>query len=142
MLRTSSITQSTKNLLLFVDVAKDGKVGVCGVDYVDQTIERSLLTSKNLNKAGRLTSNARIAFIQLRKAFTKAPILQYFDLKCHIRIETDVSGYVISGVLSQLTNSGWWHPVAYYLQKMIPAKTWYKTHNGELLAVVEEFKKW
>ncbi len=25
---------------------------------------------------------------------------------------------------------------------MIPAETWYKTHNGELLAIVEAFKTW
>ena len=25
---------------------------------------------------------------------------------------------------------------------MIPAKTWYKTHDGELLAIVEIFKTW
>ena len=25
---------------------------------------------------------------------------------------------------------------------MIPAKTWYETHNGELLAIVEDFKTW
>ena len=31
-----------------------------------------------------LTSNAREAFNHLRQAFTKAPILQQFDLKCYI----------------------------------------------------------
>ena len=25
---------------------------------------------------------------------------------------------------------------------MIPAKTWYETHNEELLAIVEAFKTW
>ena len=30
--------------------------------------------------------------------------------------------------------------MAYYLQKIIPAKTWYKTYNGELLAIVQAFK--
>ena len=46
-------------------------------------------------------------------------------------------------VLSQLTNdSGRWHPVTYFLHKMIPAKTQYKTHDGELLAIVEAFKTW
>ena len=51
-----------------------------------------------------LTPKTRIAFNHLWLAFTKAPILQYFDLKCHIRIETDVSGYAIDGVLSQLAS--------------------------------------
>ena len=47
-----------------------------------------------------LTSGAREAFNQLRQAFTKAPILQHFDPECHIRIETNASGYTIGGVLS------------------------------------------
>ena len=86
----------------------------------------------------------------MRQAFTKAPILRHFDPECHIRIETDASGYAIGGVLSQLTSDhltsdqdqGQWHPVAYFLRKMIPAETRYETHNGELLAIVEAFKTW
>ena len=50
-----------------------------------------------------LISGTKETFNQLRQAFTKAPILQHFDLKCHIRIETDASSYVIERVLSQLT---------------------------------------
>ncbi len=42
-------------------------------------------------------------FIYLWKAFTKALILCYFDLECHIRIMTNVLGYAIGGVLSQMT---------------------------------------
>ena len=103
-----------------------------------------------------LTPGAREAFNQLRQAFTEAPILQHFDPECHIRIETDVSGYAIGGVLSQLISDqvtlnsksnpieksdfGQWHPVAYFSKKMIPAETRDKTHDGELLAIVEAFK--
>ena len=118
-------------------------VSVDGGDYKDETVKRLLLTSKNLNGAmGYLTAKARLAFIQLRKAFTKASIFQHFDLECHIWIEIDMSGYAIVGVLSQLTldNLGQLHLVVFYLQKTILAKTRYKTHNGELLAIVETFK--
>ena len=95
-----------------------------------------------------LTLDAKEAFNQLRQAFTKAPILRHFDLEYHIQIETNVSGYAIGGVLSQLTsdhltsNQDQWYPVAYFLKKMIPAETRYKTHDGELLAIVEAFKTW
>ena len=51
-----------------------------------------------------LTPSTREAFNQLRQTFTKAPILQHFDLKCHIWIETNTSDYAIEGVLSQLTS--------------------------------------
>ena len=84
----------------------------------------------------------------MRQAFTEAPILRHFDPKCHIRIETDASGYAVGGVLSQLTSDhltsdqGQWHPVANFSRKMIPAETRYETHDGELLAIVEAFKTW
>ena len=48
------------------------------------------------------TSKARLAFTKLRQIFVKAPIFYYFDPECHIWIETNVSGYVISRILSQL----------------------------------------
>ena len=106
-------------------------------------VERSP-RSKNLNRASYLTLKARLAFIQLKKAFTKAPILRHFDLECYIWIKTNVSGYAISGVLCQLSlkNLGQWHLDAYFFQKMIPAKTCYKTYNGEFLAIVKAFKTW
>ena len=104
-----------------------------------------------------LTPGTKKALNQLKQAFTKAPILQHFDPECHIRIEADASGYAIGGVLSQLTpdqvtldskiistksDSGQWHPVAYFFRKMISAETHYETHNCKLLAIVEAFKTW
>ena len=142
MLRTTRSAENSPSLM-----AEDAEVDSIGGggDCEDETVKRSPLTSKNSNGAtGYLSPNAQRAFTQLRQAFTKAPILQHFDPKCHIRIETDASGYTIGGVISQLTsnNLGRWHPVAFYLQKIILAKTQYKTHNGKLLAIVEAFKTW
>lgn len=97
--------------------------------------------SKNL-KSSFLTPNAKKMFNHLRQAFNEAPILWHFVPECHIRIESDASGYAIGGVLSQLTDLGQWHPVAYFLRMMIPAETKYETHDGELLAFVEAFKTW
>ena len=138
------IIRSAENLSL--SMVEDAEVGSVGSgDCEDGIIKKSPLISKNLNGAtSYLTPKAKLAFTQWRKAFTKAPILQHFDPQCYIRTETDVSGYAIGRVLSQLTldNLGQWHLVAFYLQKMIPAKTWYKPHNGELFAIVEAFKTW
>ena len=80
----------------------------------------------------------------MRQAFLKAPILYHFDPDCHIRIETDASGYAIGGVLNQLTSDdlGRWHLVAFFSRKMIPVETRYETHDGEFLAIVEAFKTW
>ena len=65
-----------------------------------------------------------------------------------MRIETNTLDYTIGGVLRQLTfdhltsTQGQWHPVVYFLRKMISAETRYETHDGELLAIVEAFKTW
>ena len=120
----------------------DGKVEV---DEVGKKV-RKMSKSKNLSKSQKtirldfLTPGAKLAFTELRQAFLQAPILHHFDPECHIRIETDVSGYAIGGVFIQLTSEGQWHPVAFISHKMMPVETRYKTHDGELLAIVEAFK--
>ena len=50
-----------------------------------------------------LTFEVKKVFINQQKAFTKALIFYYFDLKYYIWIQTDTSRYVISEVLSQIT---------------------------------------
>ena len=143
MLQISSTIRLSKNLLSLIDEFESDEVaGGSGGDCEDGTVE-TLLRSNNSNGAiGYLTPNARQAFTQLKQAFIKALIFWHFDPKCHIRIKIDASGYAIGGVLSQFTDSGQWTAVAYYSWKMIPAKTWYKTHNDKLLAIVKAFKIW
>ena len=65
--------------------------------------------SKKLSKSKKmirslyfLTPEARLAFTKLRQVFVKAPILYHFDLEYNIRIETNISGYAIGEVSSQL----------------------------------------
>ena len=59
------------------------------------------LNSKNVEaEPGFLISKAKLAFTKLRQAFVEAPISHYFNLKYHIRIETNVSRYAISKILS------------------------------------------
>ena len=103
-----------------------------------------------------LTPNTKKAFNPLRQAFIKASILQHFDPEYYIQIETNVSGYTISGVLSELISDqvtldsklnltkksyfGQWHQVAYFSRKMILVETWYEMHDAELLAIVKAFK--
>ena len=75
------------------------------------------------------------AFNRLQLAFIEAPILQHFDPKCYIWIETDALGYAINGMLSHLisgtnpnevvtkTDLDQWHSIAYFLRKMIFEET-------------------
>ena len=56
----------------------------------------------------------------------------------------DVLGYVIDWILSQLTSNdlGRWYLIVFVFRKMIPAETWYKTYDKELLTIIEVFKNW
>ena len=118
-----------------------------------RTKSRYLGNNNDLEECKFLTSDAREAFNRMRQAFIEAPILRHFDPECHIRIETNASGYTIERVLNQLTSNlvisdGTtesnvdWHPMAYIFRKMIPAETHYEIHDGGLLAIVEAFKTW
>ena len=59
--------------------------------------------SKNGKKAGPyiMTDEAQKAFKRLKNTFSSAPVLQHFDPSKLIRIETDASGFIITGILSQ-----------------------------------------
>ena len=120
-----------------------------GNDEVGKKVQKSP-KCKNLFKSQKaigsnfFTPGARLAFIKMRQAFVKAPILYHFNPECHIRIETDEFDYAISRALNQLISDDWgqWHLVAFFLQKIIPVEIRYETHNGEFLAIVKAFKTW
>ena len=72
-------------------------------DHVSHAVS-NIISNSAKNVSNYLISDTKRAFNQLRQAFTKAPIFQHFDLKQFIRVQTDVSGYIIGGLLSQLNN--------------------------------------
>ena len=57
------------------------------------------------------------------------------------RVETDASGHVIGGVLSQ-EQEGKWKPIAFLSRIMQPAEQNYEICDKELLAIVEALAKW
>lgn len=59
----------------------------------------------NSKKSGTrfFTPGARLAFAKLTQAFNIALIFYHFHLIYEIWIETNVSGYVIGGILSEQT---------------------------------------
>ena len=70
--------------------------------------------------------------------FTTALFLQHFNVVLSIHLETDEFRYAISDILLQKHLNGW-RVTVYFLQKMIPVKQKYETHNKKLLAIVESF---
>ena len=67
----------------------------------DMTKGAAQRTKKDLalRKKDFLTPEARRSFQELVATFTTSPFLVYFDAKRPIKLETDSSGYEISGIL-------------------------------------------
>lgn len=58
--------------------------------------------------------------------------------------KTDKSCYVIGRILFQEILDSWsrWYLVVFFFPAIIPAKTWYKTHNRKFLVIVKAIKPW
>ena len=146
MLKTISSTGSVANFEK-TEGKFDGNSMVGGNEAINPTKEKNqakttkfkiLVKSKNHDfpksrtkkaRTSFFTPKARLAFILLRPSFIEAPILYYFDPESHIWIETNISGYAIGGILSQLfsrtkldkiatkADLGQWHLVAFFLRR-------------------------
>lgn len=88
------------------------------------------------------SSSCQLAFDQLKKAFTEAPVLKPFDWNREVIVETDASDYVSAGVLSQPDDDGIIHPVAFFSKKHSATECNYEIYDKELLAIVRCFEEW
>lgn len=75
-----------------------------GSDRINDRIMNLLSSTKIIKSSGTdfFTSEACLAFIQLRKRVIKVSISHCFDLKDYIWMNINISDYVISRLLSQL----------------------------------------
>jgi len=64
-----------------------------------------------------------------------------FKREGKFRVEVDVSGHAIGGVLSQEQN-GKWKPIAFLSRTMQPAEKNYEIYDKKLLVIVEALIKW
>jgi hypothetical protein len=83
---------------------------------------------------------------RLKKSFTSAPILYYFDPEIKIVMETDTSNLVVIRVLSQYDDddddNDILHPAAYFSRKHSPAEINYEIYDKKPPAIVRAFKEW
>lgn len=84
------------------------------------------------------------AFKHLKATFTSAPFLKHPDLSKPFIVEMDASETGVGAVLSQWCwGKPKFHIVAYFFQKLSPAKHNYDFRNWEFLAVkLEEWCHW
>ena len=89
-------------------------------------------------------------FQDLKAAFNNHQIMRPFDPGRPTFLETDSSGFALTGIASQarggednsLAKGGHQHPFTFFSRKMNPAERNYVTGDQELLAIVASFKAW
>lgn len=139
---------SIKELQIFLGFANFYRRFVRGYSELTAPMTNLLKGTKNGKQTGpfTFTNDAKKAFRELKDVFSTAPVLRHFDPERHMRMETDASGYAVGGILSQpwVNEDGktLWHPIAYMSRKLSDAEGIYETHDKELLAIVEMFKRW
>src|SRR3984957_9587680 len=82
------------------------------------------------------------AFVNLKTAFTSAPVLRQLKLDELFIVECDSSNKATGAVLSQVYEDGKIHPIAYMSKTLSPAEKNYDIYDKELLAVIRAFKEW
>ena len=79
-------------------------------------------------------------FEVLKKRFTTEPILVVLDLNKKMRMEINISDYIIGRVLSVQYTNGKWRLVAYLSKSLSETEQNYKIYNKEILAVIKELE--
>ena len=80
------------------------------------------------------------AFEELKEKIMSQSVLLLLRREGKFRVETDVSGHTIGGVLSQEQDRKW-KPIAFLSRTMQPMERNYEIYNKELLAIVEALTK-
>ncbi len=150
---------------------RDIEVFLGFANFYHQFIENFLKIKKHMTdmlKGGKYGSlpgpfqkmpEMECAFRRLQQAFTTAPVLVHFDPDKLIRLETDLSGFAIAGILSQLANQSTpadsagsqrgnrkvaqdWRPFAFWSRTMQPAECNYTVRDQEMLVIVMSCRHW
>ncbi|MGC0591399.1 Ty3/Gypsy family RNase HI domain-containing protein, partial [Salmonella enterica] len=90
----------------------------------------------------RWTEKCQEAFEELKTLLICAPVLTQWDPEKETVLETDSSGYVVGGSLSQKDEEGILRPVAFHSKKNAPAECNYPIHDKELLAIIRCLEQW
>ena len=104
------------------------------------SVARLLHDMVKKDKKWEWTEKQKKVFEKLKKRFTEEPVLAAPDLDKKMRIEVDVSNYVIGGVLSMDCGDELWRPVAFLSKSLNETERNYKIHDKEMLAIVRRLE--
>ena len=88
------------------------------------------------------TEQQEKTFGELKKRFTKEPVLAAPDLDKKMRMEVDVLDYTIREVLSIEYEDRQWRLVAFLSKSLNEIERNYKIHDKEILAVIKGLENW
>jgi hypothetical protein len=81
-------------------------------------------------------------FRALKKVFTTASVLAYFNYMKKTVVETDASNWASSSILSQYNNNEKLRSVVFFSSKHTALECNYEIYNKELLIIVKVLKEW
>ena len=127
------VPQTKKDLLTFLGMA--GYYRRFIHDYSAIAAPLTDLTKKSQPSKISWTPECDTAFKELKKLLSSSPILRSPDFNTPFMLQTDASDLGIGAVLSQKTENGEEHPVAYWSRKLLPRERRYSTIEKECLAI-------
>ena len=77
-----------------------------------------------------------------KKWFTIESILVALDLDKKMRVEVNISDYIMGDVLSMECEDGKWRLVVYLLKSLNKTERNYKIHDKEMLVVIRGLENW
>ena len=83
------------------------------------------------------TNEVGTAFVDLKKAFTSAPIPAHVDRQKPFTIEVDTLEFALGSILSQQGDDEKLHLVAFHSRKFDTTEINYEVHDKEILAIVD-----
>ena len=106
------------------------------------SIARPLHDMVKKDKKWDWTEKQEKAFKELKKRFTKEPVLAAPDIDKKMRMEVDASDYATGGVLSMECGDGLWRPVAFLSKSLNETERNYEIHDKEMLAIIRGLEAW
>jgi len=84
----------------------------------------------------------KVAFKELKRAFTMRPVLVVPDLDKEMKVEANISEYATEEMLSMKCEDEKWKPVAFISKSLNEAERNYEIHNREMLAIIRCLEEW
>ena len=82
------------------------------------------------------------AFVSLKGAFSKSPILRHFDPDRQCIVEVNSSDWAHGGIMSQYNYESNFDPIVFFSGRLQPSQINYEIYDKELLAGVTAFEHW